>query len=117
MPENTFYVGRPSRWGNPFRVMDGRSLVGPPWSVARGTWGHIGSDVPIALYVSSSHPIEQSEVVRRFETLMQVRARDEGDRLTAWLEPLRGRNLACWCSANQSCHADVLLDYANRFVS
>jgi hypothetical protein len=25
MPENTIYVGRPSKWGNPFSVMDGYS--------------------------------------------------------------------------------------------
>lgn len=31
----------------------------------------------------------------------------------AWLRPLRGRNLACWCAACQPCHADVLLKYAN----
>lgn len=28
-------------------------------------------------------------------------------------EPLRGKNLACWCSPADPCHADVLLDLAN----
>lgn len=27
---------------------------------------------------------------------------------------LRGRDLACWCPLDQRCHADVLLDIANR---
>lgn len=27
--------------------------------------------------------------------------------------PLRGKNLACWCSLDQPCHADVLLEIAN----
>lgn len=27
---------------------------------------------------------------------------------------LRGKNLVCWCSLNQPCHADVLLELANR---
>lgn len=27
---------------------------------------------------------------------------------------LRGHDLACWCPLDQPCHADVLLDYANR---
>jgi hypothetical protein len=27
---------------------------------------------------------------------------------------LRGKNLACWCPLNQPCHADVLLEIANR---
>jgi hypothetical protein len=27
---------------------------------------------------------------------------------------LRGKNLACWCVRYQNCHADVLLELANR---
>ena len=27
---------------------------------------------------------------------------------------LRGKNLACWCRLDQECHADVLLELANR---
>lgn len=27
---------------------------------------------------------------------------------------LRGKNLACWCPLDQLCHADVLLEIANR---
>ncbi len=30
------------------------------------------------------------------------------------LEQLRGKNLACYCPLDQPCHADVLLDLANR---
>ncbi len=30
-----------------------------------------------------------------------------------WLEPLRGRNLACFCKLDAPCHADVLLELAN----
>lgn len=28
----------------------------------------------------------------------------------AYFEPLRGKDLACWCSEGDSCHADVLLE-------
>ena len=27
---------------------------------------------------------------------------------------LRGKNLACWCPLSAACHADVLLEIANR---
>lgn len=27
---------------------------------------------------------------------------------------LRGKDLACWCRLDQPCHADVLLELANR---
>jgi hypothetical protein len=30
------------------------------------------------------------------------------------IHELRGKNLACWCPLNQPCHADVLLELANR---
>ena len=32
----------------------------------------------------------------------------------AWIAPLRGKNLACWCSPDaEHCHADRLLELAN----
>lgn len=30
------------------------------------------------------------------------------------LAKLRGKDLACWCPLDQPCHADVLLELANR---
>lgn len=27
---------------------------------------------------------------------------------------LRGKDLACWCKPGEPCHADVLLEFANR---
>jgi hypothetical protein len=27
---------------------------------------------------------------------------------------LKGRDLACWCKPDEPCHADVLLEIANR---
>jgi len=30
------------------------------------------------------------------------------------LSPLRGKDLACWCSLDSHCHADVLLEAANE---
>jgi hypothetical protein len=31
-----------------------------------------------------------------------------------WLEPLRGKDLACSCREAEACHADILLGMANR---
>ena len=30
------------------------------------------------------------------------------------LSELRGKNLACWCRPHDECHADILLEMANR---
>jgi hypothetical protein len=47
----------------------------------------------------------QRDAVRRFRQFM----------LRQWdLTPLVGRDLACWCPLDQPCHADVLLEVANR---
>lgn len=112
MPEGAKYVGRPSRWGNPFRIYNGHHLVGPAWNAVRMTWGHIPSSEPIYAYVTSSSPIHVAEAVGQFRMLMDIRRRDEPDRLCEWLEPLRGHDLACWCPPGP-CHADVLLEIAN----
>lgn len=41
-----------------------------------------------------------------------LRARAE--RVRAALPMIRGKNLACWCKQGQPCHADVLLEIANK---
>ena len=35
-------------------------------------------------------------------------------RILAELHTLRGRDLACWCPLDRPCHADVLLELANK---
>lgn len=70
MPEGAVYVGRPTKWGNPF-VGDGA----------------------VALF--------------RMNLLLRTRL--------GLLNPveLQGKDLACWCSLDVACHADVLLEMAN----
>ena len=96
MPPGARYVGRPSRWGNPWRIYRGHHLIGPKWGVAREVWGHIPTDQCIWAYVSSTSLISVAEAVETYRTLLEVRQRDEPDRLHNWLDPLRGLDLACW---------------------
>jgi hypothetical protein len=39
------------------------------------------------------------------------------DEVPVDLEEIRGKNLACWCPLDRACHADVLLELANKEVS
>ena len=39
---------------------------------------------------------------------------DDGARMRAHLPELRGKDLVCWCPLDQPCHADVLLELANK---
>lgn len=116
MPDGAVYVGRPTKWGNPFRIYHGHSSIGPAWSAARSTWRHIPADECIHGYVTSSH-LDPSAAVELYRSLLEVRARDEGDRLRKWLAPLVGRDLVCWCPPGHPCHADVLLRIANEETS
>ncbi|WP_100508575.1 DUF4326 domain-containing protein [Mycobacteroides abscessus] len=99
MPEGAIYVGRPSRWGNPFRPV----LVGGEWLIEDDNgvqYDGFGSKVSaigrcVALYRSLDM------------TFMTDADLDE------FVAPLRGHDLACWCSLDSPCHADVLLELAN----
>lgn len=71
----------------------------PATVVARpGRWGN-----PFRIGVDGN----RATCVARFAA--QLDARPNALDLT----PLRGRNLACWCSLDGPCHADVLLARAN----
>lgn len=51
---------------------------------------------------------DRQTAVSLFEIFMKT-----GDGRHWNLEPLRGRDLACWCPLDEPCHADVLLRLAN----
>lgn len=50
------------------------------------------------------------EAIRKYRDFLEHRLLIEPD----FLEPLRGKNLACWCPLDQPCHADILLELANQ---
>jgi hypothetical protein len=98
MPENTVKVDRTPHWGNPFvqgEVSDAAKLGKP---VARELCGVLVRD--------REHAVE----------LFRQWIFSDSDVAVAWrasASPLRGKNLACWCPLDGSCHADVLLKLAN----
>ena len=100
MPPNTVYVGRPTGWGNPFKI-------GVHGDAAQCT----------ALYRDCILGDEQPGSL----TKEQLAAANEAwpdcfampCEMTAKIF-LRGKNLACFCALDQPCHADVLLELANR---
>jgi hypothetical protein len=66
-PARAVYVGRPTRWGNPFR-----------------------------------------HLILYFAWLQSQLCADPH-----FLDPLRGKDLMCWCALDKPCHADILLALAN----
>lgn len=99
-------VARPGKWGNPY--------------VALRTWYH--GPIP-TLGLPDFDAVTAADADREGAVVAVALFRDEWERaLTApsygraraLLDELLGRNLACWCAPGAPCHADVLLDLANR---
>ena len=98
MPEGAVYVGRPSLWGNPWHVRP----------MPRTVWDH---RTPYAVVDDRGNTLGtfHDEDRARYWATIGFR-RDFLEDVT----PLRGHDLACWCPLDQPCHADVLLELANR---
>ncbi|MFA5712348.1 DUF4326 domain-containing protein [Mycolicibacterium sp.] len=116
MPEGAVYVGRPSRWGNPYAIGREGNAGAPRWD----SWIVVDTN-------AEYHPR-----VAAFDTETEARA-DAVNRFAMWLlaaprlwiaqTELAGRDLACWCPLEDEhgnrvpCHADVLLEIANSEVA
>lgn len=92
MPDDAVYVGRPSTWGNPYKL-GGRNPV-------------------------TGRKIETlEEAVELYRAEIATMMTDHPERYSAFIlsaqTELGGRTLACWCPLTQPCHADVLLEIAN----
>lgn len=89
MPENTVYVGRGSKFGNPFRVSD--------YAVT----GHAIADY--RLYLDGKIELPGHYSGELASALFKAEIRHK----------LRGKDLACWCKEDAPCHGDLLLEIAN----
>lgn len=93
------YVGRPGRWGNPFKVIK-----------EDGVWWIIDKD---GNYWDKCH-YEKPPAVKRCVELYYAHIEGRVLIKAIHLEELRGKNLGCWCKIGDPCHADVLLELANK---
>jgi Domain of unknown function (DUF4326) len=100
MPANTIYVGRPTKWGNPFDTASYRAVI-----LFRDLMEG-GSDRIMERHHPTKHYSLGDFVLA--QKLDAVRAS-----IIKALPELRGKNLACWCGLDRACHADVLLQLAN----
>jgi len=73
---NAVYVGRPTKWGNPYPV------------------AQFGLNVCLKKYR---------------EWLTEQLKKDPG-----FLEPLRGKDLVCFCPLSQPCHADIITEFLSK---
>lgn len=84
-PDGAVYVGRPSKWGNPFIP------------------GEINFMIPTLV-----------ENKRHAYLLFKAHAPLNEKLVDAAKKELKGKDLMCFCPPDQPCHADVLLKIANQ---
>lgn len=122
MPPNTLYVGRGSKWENPFRVVQYHDKK---WAIKTD-----GSERYTTILINNTHATYNTkedatkDAIKCYALSLTPYTHDNGDNLIdfylsiAQVEHisyyLKGKNLACWCGINEMCHADILLDIANK---
>lgn len=106
MPKGAVYVGRPTKWGNPFNL--------------KGAYGEAAKDL-CGMDLNYSDPKNEGArdlvgyarqlAVKNYRTYLEKHP----ELIEAAKKELRGKDLACWCPVNgyEPCHADVLLEIAN----
>jgi hypothetical protein len=97
MPENTVSVTRPGRWGNPYF---------PGCGIGYGSFNDNGT---LRIRDADTPEIQ----VLWFRWKMEETRKHFPAEFEKYIAPLRGKNLACFCAPDQTCHADVLLKLAN----
>jgi hypothetical protein len=99
-PEGVVVVARPTKWGNPYRWQEYRSVAydsdGEAFTVSaasRRRFAVTDFQAAVAYQIGGFLPGYPSREEIRHE--------------------LAGKDLACWCGPDEPCHADVLLEIAN----
>lgn len=115
-PEGAVVVARPSKWGNPWRIVMDRGMY---------RVRHISDDRSVGSFV---YPLYARQTATR-----QFYSDLVNERLPYTTEDVEreliGRDLCCWCSPSRplrcerrdwlglTCHADVLFEIANQEVT
>lgn len=112
MPEGAIYVGRGSKWGNPFVIQVApKGMVGAyPMTDNRYAVVDIRTDAPRGNYklFATFHDAARY-AVGQFRAVTLRDFRKDPD-----FADLAGHDLSCWCADANPCHADVILAYVNR---
>ncbi len=99
MPAGAVYVGRPSKWGNPWKT---ELVDGVGWCC---TDTRSGTIIPAAS-PAEAHDLAVAHYRAWLDQHRELNAK-------AAREDLRGKVLCCWCPPHLACHADVLIEIAN----
>lgn len=93
LPEGAVYVGRPTKWGNPFSAKQAAE--------AGYGDGHKMAVYAFREWLRGNPDFVAGENLRRRQAILND------------IRELRGADLACFCPLDRECHADVLLELSN----
>ncbi len=119
MPTDAVYVGRGSKWGNPFMLSGDMIYVDA---------GHRRKILSKWVCYGNQNPeydgggFEMKDVVKLFHDLLmnlnshevEPEIKNRFRLMRDRIKDLQGKKLACWCKPESCCHADVLLNLANN---
>lgn len=87
IPSTAVYIGRPSKWGNPFSHKDGTK--------------------------AKFKVLSRDEAVEKHKEWIDAFLARDVDAIERLKKELKGKDLVCWCKP-QRCHGDYLLKLANE---
>lgn len=97
MPKGAVYVGRPTKWGNPFAI------------------GKAVPNVTCGIFTANVRATTRDEAVQGYERWLSgqwVIENREPPSAESIRAALADRDLCCFCPLDRPCHADVLLAIA-----
>ena len=111
MPEGAVYVGRPTIFGNPFKVV--KHIITSTCCEGPDTEWNVFNEEAGGFWRFQS----REEAMTGSVNLFRAAAYSALNSTASWRRKvvfvLKDRDLACWCPLDQPCHADVLLEIAN----
>lgn len=108
MPDGAVYVGRPTKFGNPYTVEMMQNRIDELAAIDRGdVLAAIGPRQLAYDAFRSDLRYGPDSQWWWFGPHMQMIT------ICVSLDELKGKDLACWCPLDEPCHADVLLAIAN----
>lgn len=90
------YVGRGSKYGNPFRMGE---RIDPHWV-------RIFDATDTSTFFNNGKVATREDVIRLYKKYMSLE-------MSEFAESNKNKNLSCWCKLSDSCHADTLLKLWN----
>lgn len=98
------YVGRGSKWGNPFRIVSLHGKFAIKCS---------GEAKEVEILTANCHAIYHDKESASVDSVKCYALLIRDQPLFDQVKELRGKNLSCWCGLANTCHADLLLKLAN----